>query len=287
MEIKDMFGPYLQYLKDKGYAQATYTNDKILIEGSLSHSIQNKTIDALCLADAALVEKAGRQHGEYGAQRSVVVFRKFLKFLKARGVQMSFDWRDIEIPKVPQKPVEYLTEQEVGQIRQAFDLEKMTGLRGRTIFELTYSTGLRSAELCSLNKEDIRWEAKEITVTNCKTKQRGQIVFLTDEAIYWLKRYLATRQDGDLALFVSERKQRLSAITLRFGFRHQLKTDINKHICNTLFRRTLITQLIHKKVDIKAVQTIARHKSERTTLRHYTGVDMEKVKAQHQAAMNT
>ncbi|GEM_PF-2640374 len=61
---------------------------------------------------------------------------------------------------------------------------------------------------------------------------------------------------------------------------------IRKHIKHHLFRKSFVTHLIQGGADITAVSDLARHKSPRTTLRHYAAVNKERSKAVHQKVMN-
>jgi site-specific recombinase XerD len=61
---------------------------------------------------------------------------------------------------------------------------------------------------------------------------------------------------------------------------------IKKHIAHHLFRKTFVTHLLQRKADIMAVKDLARHRSERTTLKNYAGVDKERSKAIHAGIMN-
>jgi site-specific recombinase XerD len=61
---------------------------------------------------------------------------------------------------------------------------------------------------------------------------------------------------------------------------------IKKQITHHIFRKTFVTHLLQRKADIMAVKDLARHRSERTTLQNYAGVDKERSKAIHRDIMN-
>ncbi|GAI71089.1 unnamed protein product, partial [marine sediment metagenome] len=75
-----------------------------------------------------------------------------------------FDWRDIEVPRMPDKPVEWLPENELKRILNSFNLNTITGLRTRTLLETLYSTGMRIGEALSLDVKDIDFQEKEVMV---------------------------------------------------------------------------------------------------------------------------
>ncbi len=283
MRLKETYEKYIEHLRLKGLTKKTIVEHSRFLFGSLSHSIENREIVDLKITDVDYVVSAGNRHGEYGAQRSVVVFRQLLKFLKQSGYAISFDWRDIRVPKVPQKPVEFLTPEEMELIRNKLPND-LSGIRARALIEVLYDTGMRISEAISLNKEDIDWNKKEVKVLNAKTKEWGTVYF-TERSFYWLKKYLETRKDDLPALFISGRGRLVRSSSGNYLRTHLRSLGIKKKITHHIFRRSFVTSLIQGNVDIKSVQTLARHKSERTTLRCYTGIDVKRAKELHQKVM--
>src|SRR3989344_1398864 len=152
MKIKEAFERYLAYMEERGMSPKTVREHQRLLYGSLSHSISEYNLSDLKMTDAAKVISAGRAHGQYGSQRSVVTLRQLLKFIKESGTPTPFDWRELEVPKVPKKANEYLTPEELELVRNSLDLTNPAGLRTRALIETLYATGMRIAEAISLNK---------------------------------------------------------------------------------------------------------------------------------------
>lgn len=252
-----------------------------LLYGSLSHSIADKEIDDLKIIDVAKVIEAGRVHGEYGSQRSVVVLRRLLKFIKESGIKAPFDWRDLEVPKVPHKQNEYLTPDELERVLDALDVDNFAGLRTRTLLEVLYATGMRISEAISLDKKDIDWDIKEAIIINAKTKDMEKVYF-TDRCLYWIKRYIDSRKDDLPAVFVSGRGRLLSVTSRNYIRTHLQNLGFKKHIKHHLFRKTFTTHAIQRGAPITDVRYLARHRSPRTTLRYYAVMDAEKAKETHQ-----
>ena len=202
MKVKDSFEAFLEYQIRMGMSEKTIRNDKTYLFGSLSHSIHEMEVGDLKKTDVAKVIEAGRSHGRYGAQRSVVVLRKFMRYLKYSGEAAPFRWQDIKIPTVPKKENEYLTEDELEALLNAIDLTTPAGLRTRAVLEVLYATGMRIGELISMNRGDVDWNNKEAIITNVKSHERQKIYF-TDRSLHWLKRYLDSRRDDSPPLFIS------------------------------------------------------------------------------------
>jgi integrase/recombinase XerD len=239
--------------------------------------------------DVSKVIEAARTLGKYGPQRGVCMLRKLLKYLKESGHPIPFRWQDIKIPTVSQKKVEYLTEDELERLLDGIDLVDPSGFRTRVLLEVLYATGMRIGEALSMDQEDIDWKNKEAIVINVKSKEPEKVYF-SERSLYWLKRYLDGRDDDNPALFVScgKRLRRSSSgkciHRLIFGVAAQL--GIKKQITHHIFRKTFVTHLLQRKADIMAVKDLARHRSERTTLQNYAGVDKERSKAIHRDIMN-
>ena len=285
MKFKDTYEGYLEYLRQKGMDQKTIDANRLLLYGSLSHSIQDMDIESLKVIDAAKVIEAGKAHGEYGSQRSITVLRKLLRYLKDSGHEVPIDWRDIDVPHVPRKQNEYLTIEELEKVLEAFDVSKIYGLRTRALCEVLFASGMRISEALSLNKADIDWEKYEAVIVNAKTKDQETIRF-SPRSFEWLKRYLAARTDDMPHLFVSG-KGRMPTVTARWNLREHTKNlGIKKHIKNHIFRKSFVTHLIQGGADIIAVQDLARHQSPRTTLRYYAVANKERSKEVHAGIMN-
>ena len=65
------------------------------------------------------------------------------------------------------------------------------------------------------------------------------------------------------------------------------KAGITKRIHPHIFRSTFGTELLYGGADIKSVQVLMRHKSERTTLKHYIAVSKDRCKGEHERILNT
>jgi len=286
MTLAEYVPQFLEYLEAMGRAPKTLEKYRCYLPWALA-LIGNKDTSQLRLVDVARVVKSGRLHGIYGPKQTVICYRVFLKWLHDSNIPLLFDWRDIDVPNVPQNELEYLTSSELNIVRKAIPLDKPSGLRMRAFIEMLLDTGMRISEALSVDQDDIDWRLKEIKITNGKTRKKNETVYLTKRSIYWLKRYLARCHADHTdcpALFAHEGK-RLSLGTARqYLWLLSKKLPIKKKFRSHIFRRTLATKL-QERVDFKTVQTILRHRSERTTLMYYVGVNQERAKRLHQKVM--
>ena len=82
----------------------------------------------------------------------LIALRSFLKYLMKREVK-SLSAERIELAKVKERSLDLMSGTELQRLLDAPDKTTHAGLRDRAILELFFSTGLRLAELCSLNRD--------------------------------------------------------------------------------------------------------------------------------------
>ena len=124
-----------------------------------------------------------------------------MKYLAKQDVK-TLSAEKIELPKSPQRQVEFLEKDELERLFAAIAGEKdeLLRLRDAAILQTLFSTGLRVSELASLRIESINLDRREFTVRGKGGKLR--LVFLSDEAAENIKKYLSRRKDNSKALFV-------------------------------------------------------------------------------------
>src|SRR5665811_790488 len=83
-----------------------------------------------------------------------------------------------------------LSEAQIGALLDAPDPETTLGLRDRAMLETLYATGLRVSELVGLTLAQVSLDMGVVRVIGKGNKER--LVPMGEEAIGWLKRYLAT-----------------------------------------------------------------------------------------------
>ncbi len=281
MKVKDLFEPNLEYRAKNGNCVKTINEITRFFGLPIYHAVGEMELEDLRLIHTADVRDAGTKYGIHGAQRSVLYYKQLLEFAYASGYKIPFNHRDIKIPKVPDKRVEYLSTDEINKIRECFPVYTNAGLRTRALMEFLLDSGLRIGEAVALNISDINFETNEIQVLNIKTKEWGSVFINKEVSVPWVKLYLEKRKDNNSALFACN-SNRLTPLASRNYIRVRTKhLGFSKKICHHVFRRTLGTTLAQEGVDLKTVKDILRHKSERTTLKFYIGSDKERSREKH------
>ena len=161
-------------------------------------------------------------------------------------------------------------------------------LRDRAMFELLYSSGLRLAELVSLDVGDGRLDLREgeVTVTGKGAKTRTVPVGAkAREALAaWLPARAGLAPAGEKALFVGARGARISRAVVgarlaAWARRSGLAERVHPH----MLRHSFATHMLQSSQDLRAVQELLGHASISTT-QVYTHLDFQALAKVYDAA---
>ncbi len=158
-------------------------------------------------------------------------------------------------------------------------LRSCKSIRDKAIMEFFYSTAVRVSELSSLNRQDIRFASKDLTVFGKGAKER--VTYLNERSHMYLKEYLEGRTDDNPALFVSERQpyRRLSKNGLENLIR-RTGERVNVHAYPHRFRRTAATNALNRGMPVQEVAQLLGHAKLETTMLYCT-VERESVQYHH------
>jgi site-specific recombinase XerD len=224
----------------------------------------------------------------------IIALRAFLKYC-AKQDWKTLEPEKIELSKIPDRTVEYLTREELERLFEAVDTSNIIGLRNRAIMEFLYSTGLRISELTSLDRNQVNLERGEFQVRGKGRKMR--IVFLSERAKTWITDYLEERDDGYEPLFLNHRrarKKKEGAVTMKGEHRRLTDYTIQEMVRRTAYeagivkkvtphvlRHSFATELLINGADIRSVQEMLGHASI-TTTQIYTHLTNKKLKEVHE-----
>jgi site-specific recombinase XerD len=154
---------------------------------------------------------------------------------------------------------------EIEHTLEALEGDDPIALRNRTLVEVVYSAGLRSAEAVGLDLGDVDFEQELVHIRRAKGGKE-RVVPLGEEAALWLGRYLrdsrpALAKGANDALFLSVRGRRLDTSTLRRIVPHPHR-----------LRHAFATHLLDGGADLRTIQELLGHSSLSTT-QIYSHVD--------------
>jgi len=153
------------------------------------------------------------------------------------------------------------------------EIELLRGVCGgdlplKCLFEFLLTTGLREAELCSLNRRDIDYDRKELRVIGKGNKVR--VVMIPDHTLELLRACVTEEE----ALFVNKTGRRLTSNMVYYRIR-RLGQRVHLNVYPHLLRHTFATYLLDGGSTLVEVQELLGHEDVSTTA-IYTHTTAEK-----------
>lgn len=211
----------------------------------------------------------------------MIALRSFLKYCRKRNIDAVAP-DIIELAKVGARHLDLISIDELNRLLKSPDLSTLKGLRDKALLELFFSTGLRLAELCSLNC-DLDLSRDEFSIRGKGEKVR--VVFISDDARTAIKAYLKARKDMEEAMFVNIAKNKeASRLTPRSIERivreYSIKAGISKKVTPHVLRHSFATNLLSNGADIRSVQMMLGHANIATT-QVYTHITDKQLREVH------
>lgn len=197
----------------------------------------------------------------------------------------------VRAPKSPRRLPKALSVEDAQRLLDANPMGGKDGpaqARDRAMFELLYSSGLRLAELVSLDETDGRAIAAdgETTVTGKGSKTRTVPVgSRAREALRaWLGVRVQLAAPGERALFVGARGKRIAPGVVQAGLRRWgRERGIEARVHPHMLRHSFATHVLQSSQDLRAVQEMLGHASIATT-QVYTHLDYQALAKVYDAA---
>jgi len=246
------------------------------IEGFSPHTLKGYAVQAnmlirylgdidvgeVTLADLKeyLVERGGHLKLSSLGMR-IRVLRAFFRWAAEEGYCQANPARKLREPKLGKIVPKALSEEDTIILQEACrsPLE-------HALVEFFYSTGCRIGEVHRLNRGAIDWDNRSCIVLGKGSKERE--VYFSIKAAIWLKKYLNSRKDTDMALFVTERKpHRMSIAEIRYIIKRVAKrSEVESNVYPHKLRHSYATHLLNQGAPMEGIQTLMGHAKISTTL---------------------
>ena len=179
---------------------------------------------------------------------------------------------------------QYQVKQPFSQLELVTLRDNINDTRTRAIFELLVSSGLRIGELESLNRTSIDLDECTGYVVGKGSKERK--FYFSIAAKYYIEKYLNTRTDDNIALFLSKKGgNRIKGNGIGRSLRELGAAcninDVHPH----RFRRTFATGLLRKGVPLEQIRVFLGH-SQIATTKLYVVEDEDEIKYNHKRYVN-
>ena len=223
------------------------------------------------------VAKRHRQGiGGRSLARALSALRSFLQYLMRENHLQLNVAKGIRAPKSARKLPEPLDADEMARLLAVSD-DSPLAIRDLAMLELMYSSGLRLAELVSLNVGDVDFADGSVPVTGKGDKSRivpvGQ--YAHDALQRWLKTRVVLANKEELALFVSKQGKRITPRAVQQRFRQWgIKQGLDSRVHPHKLRHAFASHLLESSGDLRAVQELLGH-ADISTTQIYTHLDFQ------------
>lgn len=221
--------------------------------------------------------------------RKASTIRIFFNYLSQKAHLIGINpAQNLETPKLDKRLPKYLNLEESKKLLQVTANEdNRNSQRDYAIITLFLNCGMRLSELVGINLQDIDFEESKLNVIGKGNKERT--IYLNKACIKALKDYVDIRpkqgvkvdkQNSHKALFLSERRERISNRTVQYIVDKELRAaglDTSKYSTHKLRHTAATLMYQYGNVDIRALQELLGHESISTT-EIYTHVNNEQVR---------
>lgn len=294
----ERFVDYLRVAKGLSeHTVAAYRSDVLQCLDALAASGKTE-LDGVTLSDLRMWMGEESHHvSKSSLARKTIAVRRFFAWALEHGVLTHNPASALKTPKLPKTLPAVLNETQAGALMDEADAEaarrdddphaRALALRDCAMLEVLYATGIRVAELVSMDLGSVHYSNRTITVTGKGDKQR--VVPFGVPAQHALEQWteqgrpcLMTPRSGN-ALFLGARGARIDQRVVR-GVVHREAAragvpDISPHA----LRHSAATHMLDGGADLREVQEMLGHSSLETTQR-YTHVSIEQLKSRYKQA---
>jgi integrase/recombinase XerC len=231
----------------------------------------------------------GRGLAKSSIARKLAAVRSCFRFLTRRGALAANPARHVRTPRLGRRLPSFLPKDESKDLLDTTFEDTDAGRRDRALLELLYACGLRVAECCGLDLEDV--DRRHGTVRVLGKGNRERMIPVGDAALAALDDYLGGR-GANLAgrgaaagpLFRNPRGERLTTRSVhRIVGRRARAAGIARRVTPHTLRHTFATHLLGEGADLRLIQELLGHRRLSTTQR-YTHVSPEHLMKVYDAA---
>lgn len=225
---------------------------------------------------AALKKLSQRNLNPHTLARKLTVWRQYAEFVYRAGCLNDNPVANIKPPRTPKRLPRAIEREPLNAWlnQSSHNTDDRLAVRDHAMAELLYGSGLRLAECCALNLNDVYLDAGWVNVWGKGNKQRQ--VPLTQHSIAALQKWLAHRpaQSDEQALFTGQHGKRLGVRQIAKRLSRWAIQHGNQHITPHQLRHSYASHLLQASRDLRAVQDLLGHSSLAST-QIYTQLDFD------------
>lgn len=226
-----------------------------------------------------------RRYARRTVARKVSAVRSWLSWATAEGVIAVDPAADLGAPRLGRPLPKVLRAHDAAFLCEVPPDDDPVGIRDRAIVELLYGCGMRVAELCALDLDDVDLRARSVRVMGKGRKERRLPV--GEAAANAVQRYVLTAR-GELlrgremnhagaALFINRRGRRIGPRSVRASIGRYASLEGLEGVGPHTLRHSFATHLLDGGADLRTVQELLGHENLATT-QIYTHVSTERLR---------
>lgn len=267
------------------------------LSGLLPHNLSGDHIWDYRLYLSRKTDNKGQYIKKTTQSYYLIAIRNLLNYFANKDIE-SLPAEKVKLPKLTDqdKKIKFLKFDQVEKLLVGPDIKTSVGLRDRAILEILFSTGMRVAELTSLNitqfnKNDLlKNKSADLELNIIGKGGRARTVYFSGRSLSWLAKYLAVRNDLFTPLFINyrpgknedEAEHRLTPRSVeRLVKKYTALAGLPVAATPHTLRHSYATDLLDQGADLRSVQELLGHKNIVTT-QIYTHVTNKHLKEVHQ-----
>jgi integrase/recombinase XerC len=205
--------------------------------------------------------------------RKLAAVRSCFRFLARRGALEANPARQVRSPRLGRRLPSFLPVDETTVLLNALPEPSAAGARDHALLELLYASGLRVAEGCGLDLDDLDEARRTVRVVGKGDKER--VVPVGETALEALAAHLAIRGRQRGPLFLNARGGRLTPRSAHRIVRARARqAGISQRVTPHTLRHSFATHMLGAGADLRLIQELLGH-SRLSTTQRYTHVSPE------------
>jgi integrase/recombinase XerC len=286
----ERFTNYLQYEKRfSAHTISAYLQDLQQFKKFLSQSELDFAAVKHHDVRSWIVDLLDKQVEPRSVQRKLSTLRTFYKFLQREMLLEANPALQVKAPRISKRLPVFIEDSSLNGLLDNTEVfnHGFEGLRDRVVLELLFGTGIRLAELITLNDADVNTYEQTIKVFGKRSKER--IIPVNVSLMKLLKQYINEKSSqsfqnlSEKLLVTSEGKSAYPKLIYRIVNKYLAYISTNEKKSPHVLRHSFATSLLNKGADLNAIKELLGHASLAAT-QVYTHNSVERLKTIYKQA---
>jgi len=252
-----------------GYRESTIEVSLSMLDSFLAFLEKLSIVDIRQVSREDIVAYLGHATENYKPKTvdtHLSMLRRFFTLLYKDSKILDYPMENIRLKPQPSPPKAFFSVQEAIAFLESIDIHQSLGLRDRALFELIYSSALRSSEASGLLVGDLNLESRRVLIRASKNNE-DRLLPITATAASFLKLYLPISAPKERVVFLSSKLTRLHGGGINSRFHYWLKRSglERKGLSVHSLRHSIARHLLAGGAHLRYVQELLGHRSVAST----------------------